>query len=119
MAAASGGVSRQRLCALEDLADGGARGFRVEAAGRHPRRVFVIRRGETVYAYRDACPHMGVPLPWGPDAYLTPDARFIRCASHGALFRIESGECVSGPCRGESLRPERALVLEGVVWLKS
>ena len=29
----------------------------------------------------------------------------ILCATHGALFRIEDGHCLSGPCVGESLTP--------------
>jgi nitrite reductase/ring-hydroxylating ferredoxin subunit len=28
----------------------------------------------------------------------------IQCAHHGALFLIENGECVTGPCAGQSLR---------------
>jgi len=27
----------------------------------------------------------------------------IQCSSHGALFTIEDGECVAGPCTGQSL----------------
>lgn len=110
-------VHHHRLCALSELADGASRGFTVEAPGSHPRRVFVIRRGDAVFAYRDACPHMGVPLPWSRDAYLTPDARFIRCASHGALFRPDTGECLAGPCKGEKLKAEKARIEDGAVWL--
>ncbi|MCF5939615.1 Rieske 2Fe-2S domain-containing protein, partial [Xanthomonas perforans] len=25
------------------------------------------------------------------------------CAAHGAAFELSGGECVSGPCRGQSL----------------
>ncbi|MFP6798982.1 MAG: Rieske (2Fe-2S) protein, partial [Pseudomonas sp.] len=31
-------------------------------------------------------------------------ASLIQCATHGALFLIESGECVAGPCAGQSLQ---------------
>jgi len=30
-------------------------------------------------------------------------ASLIQCATHGALFLIESGECIAGPCAGQSL----------------
>jgi nitrite reductase/ring-hydroxylating ferredoxin subunit len=27
------------------------------------------------------------------------------CHQHGALYRLNDGKCVSGPCAGESLTP--------------
>ena len=38
-----------------------------------------------------------MPANWG-------SASLIRCARHGALFLIESGECVAGPCEGDALQ---------------
>ena len=63
-----------------------------------------MRRAGQVYVYANRCPHRGVPLEWQPDAFLDTSASLIQCATHGALFLIESGECVAGPCEGESLR---------------
>ena len=40
---------------------------------------------------------------WSPDNFLTPDKKKIICSSHGAIFDIESGLCVSGPCVGSKL----------------
>ncbi len=78
-----------------------------------------MRRGTAVVAYRDACPHMGVPLPCSGHEYLTRDGRFIRCAQHGALFRIEDGFCVAGPCGGERLTPIAAEIRDGEIWVKA
>jgi nitrite reductase/ring-hydroxylating ferredoxin subunit len=36
---------------------------------------------------------------------------------HGALFDLESGECVSGPCAGQSLRALPVHVTSGYVLL--
>lgn len=92
-----------RLCTLEDLPDGGARGF--DTVGEGQSTLFVVRRGDAVYAYRDWCPHQGVPMAWRKDAYLNGDRTRIVCAAHGAQFEIETGRCTLGPCLGDSLQP--------------
>lgn len=84
---------------LFHLAEGNSRGFLVDE-----RRLFAVRRDGRAYIYLNRCPHRGIPLEWQPDAFLDDSASLIRCASHGALFLIESGECVAGPCAGERLR---------------
>jgi nitrite reductase/ring-hydroxylating ferredoxin subunit len=92
-----------RLCRLDEVPDGGARGFDLLDAGRDT--VFVVRRGRTLRAYENRCPHLDTPLPWRKDAYLDAAGDHIVCAAHGALFEIESGRCVLGPCLGEALTP--------------
>jgi nitrite reductase/ring-hydroxylating ferredoxin subunit len=37
------------------------------------------------------------------DQFLSDDGRFIVCSTHGALFRIEDGHCLDGPCVGQAL----------------
>jgi nitrite reductase/ring-hydroxylating ferredoxin subunit len=90
------------VCRLSDLKDGQGCGFDPFKKGRDT--VFVVRRGNKVHAYLDICPHYGrTPLPWRKDAYLTGDAQYIFCSAHGAIFDIETGACVLGPCLGQSL----------------
>ena len=36
--------------------------------------------------------------------FLDGDQEFIQCSTHGALFVVETGECISGPCLGQSLQ---------------
>src|SRR5437879_10074 len=97
---ASGG---RFLCRLADIPDGGGKGFWFgEDTARFG--VFLIRLGDTVWAYANSCPHRGTPLDWLPDRFLDRDGHHILCATHGALFRIADGFCVSGPCAGASLR---------------
>lgn len=95
--------SAVRLCALADLPDGGARGF--DPAGRGRATVFAVRRGAQVQLWADRCPHHGTPLPWRRDAYLNAAGDRIVCAAHGALFELDSGLCVQGPCLGDRLTP--------------
>lgn len=104
-------MSASVLCALADIADPGGKGF-VLADGR---RIFVIRRGEAVHGYVNACPHQGVPLDWNPDVFLSFDKSVIQCATHGAQFRVEDGECLAGPCLGSALRPAPVKLAAGMV----
>lgn len=92
----------QVLCRLDDLPDGGALGFDPEACGQST--VFAVRRGEGLRVYADRCPHHGTPMAWRRDAYLNAAGDRIVCAAHGALFEIDSGLCVLGPCLGDHLQ---------------
>lgn len=86
------------LCTGDQLPEAQSRGFEING-----RKLFATRRNGQVFVYDNRCPHRGVPLEWQPDQFLDPSASLIHCATHGALFLIESGECVAGPCEGRSL----------------
>jgi nitrite reductase/ring-hydroxylating ferredoxin subunit len=92
-----------RLCHLSDLPESGSRGFDPEGSGQST--LFIVRQGERLFAYADACPHLDTPLAWRRHAYLNAAGDHIVCAAHGALFEISTGLCTLGPCLGESLRP--------------
>jgi nitrite reductase/ring-hydroxylating ferredoxin subunit len=99
---------------LDLIADGKARNFVLELrAGRF--HGFVVRRGQTVHGYLDRCAHMALPLAHTLDGYLTEDGTLIECHWHGALFRIEDGLCVGGPCPGARLTPWPVEVRDGVI----
>ncbi|MBI5463103.1 MAG: Rieske 2Fe-2S domain-containing protein [Gammaproteobacteria bacterium] len=98
----TGAITRQRLCRLDDLTDPGARGFTLQTP-HGLQDIFLVRRGQAVYAYANHCPHTGSPLDWQPDQFLNLDRTLIQCATHLALFRIDDGHCVAGPCAGQSL----------------
>jgi nitrite reductase/ring-hydroxylating ferredoxin subunit len=107
---AGGAMTWRTLCPLAEIPDGGAKGFPAAPGGFVG--LFVVRRGQRVFAYVNSCPHIGVPLDWLPDRFLSADAGRIVCATHGAEFRIEDGVCLRGPCLGDGL--ERVMIqLEG------
>jgi nitrite reductase/ring-hydroxylating ferredoxin subunit len=91
-----------KLCRLADLPPGRSRGFSLSLASRRE-DIFLVRTHAGVFAYRNSCPHTGGPLDWTPDRFLNLDGDLIQCATHNALFRIEDGLCVKGPCSGQSL----------------
>jgi len=90
------------ICAFNQLSDPGSFGFSLELAGA---RVdgFVVRRDGEVFAYRNSCPHTGSPLDWVDHQFLDIEGALIQCAVHDARFLIDTGECVFGPCPGQSL----------------
>ena len=103
-----------RLCATSELPEGQSRGF---TAGEL--QIIAVRRDGRAYLYENRCPHRGVPLEWLPDRFLDDSGSLLQCATHGALFLIENGECVSGPCPGQSLQPVAFEERDGEVWLTS
>lgn len=104
------------ICAVADLANPGARGFTL-GGGEWPLKGFVVRKGEVIRAYVNYCPHAGFPLNWQPDVFLAPGGNMIRCIMHGALFEIDTGDCVAGPCLGDGLQPLPIHVRDGYVVL--
>ncbi len=91
-----------RLCALADVPDSGAKGF-VFREGDSLFAGFVLRHGARVTGWVDRCPHMGTPLAFLPDRYLTREGDLVLCSTHGALFRPGDGLCLAGPCEGKRL----------------
>ncbi|MEI9926566.1 MAG: Rieske 2Fe-2S domain-containing protein [Sphingomonas sp.] len=103
-----------QLGPLDLIEDGKARNFVLEM--KHGRfHGFVVRRGEAVHGYVDRCGHMAIPLAQKLDRYLTPDGNLIECSWHGALYRIEDGKCVGGPCGGVGLLRWPVTVRDGMI----
>mgnify|MGYP003574456400 FL=1 len=96
--------NRVPLCDLKDLPQGCSRGFSVKTCFGYE-DIFVVHKHDRLFAYRNSCPHTGGPLDWVPDQFLNLDADLIQCATHDALFRIEDGTCIAGPCAGQALTP--------------
>ncbi len=82
----------------------GSKGLTIKRSG-HEVKVVAVRQGNAVYCYHNICPHTGVNLDWVANQFLDVSGKLIQCATHGALFRIEDGYCVSGPCAGQNLNP--------------
>jgi nitrite reductase/ring-hydroxylating ferredoxin subunit len=101
------------LCRVAEIPENGARGF-PGAEGAFTGLV-AIRQGDQVYVYENACPHIGTPLDWAPNRFLSADGRYLICATHGAQFTIATGTCISGPCRGDELTPVHVVIQDGFI----
>lgn len=77
--------------------------------------VIVHRDGDAVRAWLNVCPHAGRRLDWAPGQFLKSRDGLLVCAVHGASFELGKGECVAGPCRGQSLQSVDVSVRDGEV----
>lgn len=64
---------------------------------------FIVQFDGELHAFVNRCPHLGVELNWLPDQFLESGGDLIICSTHGALFRIDNGLCITGPCQGDHL----------------
>lgn len=56
-------------------------------------------------AYLNECRHRALPLDLGASSPMSDDGLHLLCHQHGALYRLDDGLCVVGPCAGERLSP--------------
>src|SRR5690349_9551128 len=110
-----GMTTRAPLAAVDAIEDGGL--AEVEGTvGGDAESLILHRDGERVRAWFNVCPHAGRRLDWAPGKFLRSNGLLV-CAAHGASFELARGECVAGPCRGESLRAVAVEVRDGAVYL--
>jgi nitrite reductase/ring-hydroxylating ferredoxin subunit len=92
------------LGTIDEIPDGGGREV-VFGEGRDAFRVLLLRRGDSVFAYRNRCPHFYLPLNDAPQRFLTVAGPRVVCSHHNAEFRFEDGRCMDGPCTMSGLAP--------------
>lgn len=80
-----------------------------EVAGR---RLALVRRGDTVHALDDSCPHAGGPLSEGA---LEGDA--LICPYHAWFWNVKTGVCMV-PGRGARVAVYPVAVEGGEVWVE-
>lgn len=116
----AGSPSRQALCRLDEIPDGGATAVDAMLADGEadPEQgsLILLRRGGQVRGYLNVCPHTGRRLDYAPGKFLLKNDTLI-CAVHGATFNQADGLCIAGPCRGEHLREIAVRVQDGAIHL--
>jgi len=104
------------LIALDSIEDGGFAEVEALVDG-DAESLIVHRSGATARAWLNVCPHAGRRLDWAPGKFLKSKEGHLVCAAHGASFELERGDCIAGPCRGDSLRAVPVEVRDGQVVL--
>jgi nitrite reductase/ring-hydroxylating ferredoxin subunit len=87
------------LCGSGDLINGGlAVPFDVVYAGETC-RAFVVRFEGHVHAYLNRCAHVAMEMDWQPNRFFDDTGQWLLCATHGAVYQPDTGNCRGGPCR--------------------
>ncbi|NVJ91211.1 MAG: Rieske 2Fe-2S domain-containing protein [Methylocystaceae bacterium] len=97
-------MAEQYLCDFNDVAEEDSKEFFIELNGQE-QSILAVKKDGIFNVFVNKCPHIGVPMNLEPDRFLDSEKNFIMCSTHGALFKMDDGECVHGPCLGQHLTP--------------
>lgn len=87
------------ICKVSDINEATSKGFEVNGES-----IFIVKMDNQLHAYKNICPHIQINLEFNPDEFLNDEKNFIQCSNHHALFEVDTGLCISGPCNGQSLQ---------------
>lgn len=88
------------LCNSRDIAEGGdAVPFDVVYAGQTCRG-FAVRFEGRCHAYLNQCAHVAMEMDYQPNRFFDDTGQWLLCATHGAVYKPDTGQCAGGPCRG-------------------
>ena len=91
------------ICDSESLDEGG-KGIRFPVTvGGDDLTAFVVRYGQEPRAYLNRCAHLPMELDWTEGEFFESSGLYLMCATHGALYEPDTGQCAGGPCRGGRL----------------
>jgi len=91
------------ICDSESLDEGGE-GIRFPVTvGGDDLTAFVVRYGQEPRAYLNRCAHLPIELDWTEGEFFESSGLYLMCATHGALYEPDTGQCAGGPCRGGRL----------------
>ena len=102
------------VAGVDELQAGEVRKFWL-ICGKHRIDCFVINHRGQFHAYINSCRHMVTPLDFVRYQFFTDDGSHLICATHGALYKPDTGLCVDGPCKGQSLHVLPVVVDQGEI----
>jgi nitrite reductase/ring-hydroxylating ferredoxin subunit len=106
------------ICSADSIGRGDARAFSLsrvmEDGEARPFPIFVVQTESGAYVgYVNTCPHQNTWLNIGDGTFFSNDKTQLRCGRHKATFEIDTGLCVEGDCKGQSLEPIALAVIDG------
>ncbi len=109
----------QNIAESDELLEGGdGIRFELERGGLGPLAAFCVRFEGLARAYLNRCSHVPVELDWQPGKFFDDTGIYLICATHGAMYEADTGACIAGPCRGQTLRALMAKEEGNKIWVK-
>lgn len=94
------------LCLAHELVDSSlAVPFEVHYLGKN-HAAFAVRYQGRVYAYLNRCSHVPMEMDFQPNQFFDLSGHWLMCATHGATYAPQTGQCRLGPCRGGLVKIE-------------
>ena len=87
------------LCGSADLVNSGSAVPFDVVYGGQTCRAFAIRYQGEVHAYLNRCAHVAMEMDFQPNQFFDSSGDWLICATHGALYQPQTGQCRGGPCR--------------------
>lgn len=78
------------------------RPFETKVKGRTFQGLIVKKNGK-YFAYENLCQHLPITLDLNDNHFFNHDKSYLQCHMHGAMYEIETGLCIAGPCQGANL----------------
>lgn len=79
-------------------------------------RAFAVRFEGQVHAYLNRCNHVPMEMDYVEGQFFDASGHWLMCATHGAMYAPQSGECKSGPCRRGLVKIRVSESEQGVHW---
>lgn len=97
------------ICLVEELSNHQAKRFQIRCSDIPPfigmnaepedyLPAFVLRKEEQIVAYLNRCAHLPMEMDWNPGQFFDENFSHIVCSTHYALYEINTGICIQGPC---------------------
>ena len=101
-----------RIGNIEDFANNSSSSIQVDYL-----ELLVVKRAGELFLYENKCPHTQDTLDPVGGSVTSGDGMLILCQRHAAEFITDTGECVAGPCQGESLSAVAFTLSDGDIYL--
>jgi nitrite reductase/ring-hydroxylating ferredoxin subunit len=79
--------------------------------------LLIVRRAGHLFVYENRCPHTHKTLDPQGGSISTSGGLLIQCQRHAAEFIADTGECVAGPCLGDTLKAITFTLNGGAIYL--
>jgi nitrite reductase/ring-hydroxylating ferredoxin subunit len=103
------------IASADEVGPGRSKKFLVRAGGQEV-EAFLLNVGGAFHAYVNRCRHVPMGLDWVENQFFTEDGQYVQCATHGAYYVPETGECIAGPPCGKALQRVPLRIEDGEIF---